>query len=64
LQAAGFVPLVSIGCAEHWVRDSKRVILYVDADDANNAVCDSTMLRNTAFVEFMSVRGVLVASVL
>lgn len=63
LLAIGFLPLVGLGQAEHWVRDDRRVILYVDAPDANDAVCSETMLARAAFVRFAIIGDVLVAVV-
>ena len=62
MQSAGFIPLVCLGNAEHWVRDNKRVILYVDADkNASECITDQTMLHATAHVEFQAIGDVLVA---
>lgn len=51
LIAIGFEPLVTIGGAEHWVRDNQRCILYVKGD-AECIPCDSVKLTATAFVYF------------
>lgn len=58
--AAGFVPLVGLGGAEHWVRDSKRCILYIDGD-VNDTVTDSVRLSDAAYVTFTLIGETLVA---
>ena len=64
LAAIGFIPLVTVGGAEHWVRHERRVILHVDSDDAANDVCDETMLAKALFVDFFALDGeTLLASV-